>query len=131
MIVVDTNVLAHLFLHGEHADAARRLLRHDPDWVAPFLWRSELRSVLAQRMRATGLVVSVARQLMRLAERWMNGKEYMVRSADVLSLVEQSACSAHDCEFVALAQELNVPLVTTDRQLLDAFGETASDLRSV
>ena len=36
-----------------------------------------------------------------------------------------SHCSAYDCEFVALALELEVPLVTADRQLLRSFPRIA------
>jgi predicted nucleic acid-binding protein len=39
----------------------------------------------------------------------------------VLELASRSGCSAYDCEFVALAQDLEVPLVTNDRQILKAF----------
>ena len=51
MIVVDTNVIAYLFLPGEYTPLAERLLQKDPDWVAPVLWRSELRNVFALYVR--------------------------------------------------------------------------------
>ena len=38
-----------------------------------------------------------------------------------MGLVASSDCSAYDCEFIALAQEHRVPLVTMDRQLLRDF----------
>ena len=56
--------------------------------------------------------------------------EYEVTSYHVLELVKQSTCTAYDCEFVALAQELGVPLVTTDRQILDQFPHTALSLET-
>ena len=37
MIVVDTNVLAYLYLPGEHTATAEALLAHDADWAAPLL----------------------------------------------------------------------------------------------
>lgn len=37
--------------------------------------------------------------------------------------VAQSGCSAYDCEFVALAQYLDVPLVSADRKLRKRFGK--------
>ena len=59
------------------------------------------------------------------AERWLTGHEYSVISHHVLSLAAQSGCSAYDSEFVALAQDLSVPLVTTDRPILKAFPTVA------
>ncbi len=47
MIVVDTNVLASLYLPGEHTTAAEILLTRGPNWAAPILWRSEFRNILA------------------------------------------------------------------------------------
>jgi len=47
--MVDTNVVAYLLLNGPHTAQAEALLAHDPDWVGPPLWRSELRIVLAAR----------------------------------------------------------------------------------
>ena len=46
----------------------------------------------------------------------------------VLDLVGTSPCSAYDCEFVAAAQQLGVPLVTEDRAILDAFPDRAQSL---
>jgi predicted nucleic acid-binding protein len=38
---------------------------------------------------------------------------------------------AYDCEFVALAQYLNVPLVTADKKILREFPEVATSLDSL
>ena len=51
--------------------------------------------------------------------------EYEACSFDVLTLTNQSGCSAYDCELVALSQGLNVKLVTMDRKLAHQFPETA------
>ena len=37
-------------------------------------------------------------------------------------------CSAHDCEFVALAQQIGVKLVTIDTKVLKAFPKHAMAL---
>ena len=41
MIAVGTNVLAYLYLPGQHTAAAELLLEKDTEWAAPILWRSE------------------------------------------------------------------------------------------
>jgi len=51
--------------------------------------------------------------------------QYNVISHRILALAARSRCSAYDCEFVVLAQELGVPLVTTDAQVLQAFPTVA------
>jgi len=45
----------------------------------------------------------------------------------VLSLVASSSCTAYVSEFVVLARALGVPLVTTDKELLENFPATAVD----
>ncbi|NLH43945.1 MAG: type II toxin-antitoxin system VapC family toxin [Planctomycetes bacterium] len=51
-----------------------------------------------------------------------------VASHPVLALAAASACSAYDCEFVALAKDLNLPLVTADKQILTQFPDVAVSL---
>ena len=129
MIVVDTNVIAYLFLPGDHTESARRTLERDPAWTAPLLWRSELRNVLATSLHHGHVRFDEAIAVMNLATEVMAGGEYEVDSGDVLRLVAESPCSAYDCEFVALAQELGVPLVTADRRIRRSFERTAVALQ--
>ena len=125
MIVVDTNVVAGLWLPTTATAASERLLARDPDWAAPLLWRSEFRNVLAGYIRRGALDLSRAARIAEDAERHLSGHEYQVASHEVLQRVTRSPCSAYDCEFVALAEELDVPLLTNDRQVLSAFPSVA------
>jgi predicted nucleic acid-binding protein len=125
VIVVDTNVIAYLLMPGDQTPEARRTLERDAVWAAPLLWRSELRNVLAVALRHRGLALTDALDVMETAATLLAGGEYAVQSAAVLRLAANSRCSAYDCEFVTLAQELDVPLVTADRQVLAEFGGTA------
>jgi predicted nucleic acid-binding protein len=43
----------------------------------------------------------------------------------MLELAHRSGCTAYDCEFVALAEKLELPLVTSDPQILKAFPDQA------
>ena len=128
MIVVDTNVLAYLYLPSEHTAHAEALLRQDAEWTAPVLWRSEFRNILAGYMRRKILTLDQARAMQAEAEGLMAGNEHDVDSARVLELVRDSDCSAYDCEFVALAVQLRCKLVTMDAKLLKAFPEHALPL---
>ncbi len=125
MIVVDSNVLAYLYLPSEYTQQAEDLLETDPDWAAPILWRSEFRNILAGYMRRKTLTFDVAREIQAEAESLLAGCEYEVDSQRVLELVRDSDCSAYDCEFVALALRLGVKLVTLDGKLLRAFPKHA------
>lgn len=121
MIVVDSNVLAYLYLPGEHTPAAEALLEHDPDWASPILWRSEFRNILAGYVRRKDISFEQAVSLQLEAESLLAGCEFEVESKKVLELVRDSDCSAYDCEFIALAMKLNTRLFTMDKKLLRAF----------
>lgn len=125
MIVADTNLLVYLYVQGQRTEESEAVLRRDPTWAAPLLWRSEFRNVLIGLMRKRALLLEEAATIVEEAERWLTGHEYSVISQQVLSLASQSGCSAYDCEFVSLAKDLRVPLVTTDRQILRAFPTVA------
>jgi predicted nucleic acid-binding protein len=121
MIVVDSNVLAYLYLPGDHTVGAENLLEQDPDWAAPVLWRSEFRNILAGYIRRKALTFEQACSLQGEAESLLAGSEFEVDSQLVLELVRDSDCLAYDCEFIALATKLNTRLVTEDKKLLRAF----------
>jgi len=125
VIVVDSNVVAYLYLPGDYTETAEALLEHDSDWAAPLLWRSEFRNILAGYMRRKTLTFEAARDLQLEAESLLAGAEHEVDSRLVLELVRDSDCSAYDCEFVALAMTLGVKLVTMDAKLLKAFPKHA------
>jgi len=125
MIVVDTNIIGYLYLTSEYSTQVEEVLLKDPEWVAPLLWRSEFRSVLALYIRKQILRFEDAVQIMDNAISLMRGGEYEVASLEVLRLIKESRCSAYDCEFVALALDLGIPLITRDKQILEEFPQYA------
>ena len=128
MIVVDTNIIAYLYLPGDRTTDAERLLVVQPKWVAPLLWRSELRNVLALYIRKKQLTFDQAYAIQSEAEALLCDREFEVASFDVLRLAAESSCSAYDCEFVALAMHLQTMLVTADQKLLTRFPAIAIPL---
>jgi predicted nucleic acid-binding protein len=121
VIVVDVNVLAYLLIPGKYTDAAERLLEEDPVWVVPRLWRSEFRNVLATYMRAGQMEMTDASVVFQKAEELVGAEEYEVETLQVLRLCAERKCSAYDCEYIALAEFLDVKLVTKDGKLAKAF----------
>lgn len=128
MIVVDTNILAYLYLPTELSQQAEQLLEREPHWIAPLQWRSELRNVLALYLRKELLALDQAYAVQSEAEALLADAEYEVPSLDVLKLVQESECSAYDCEFVALAKRFNAKLVTADKKILKEFPSIAISL---
>lgn len=125
MIVADTNILTYLLLPTSYSDSVDSLYKMDSDWIAPTLWKSEFRNVLALYLRKKIITLEKALQLQELAESILNGNEYDISSSQILSLADISHCSSYDCEFVALANQLNIPLVTQDKKVLKEFPTTA------
>jgi predicted nucleic acid-binding protein len=125
VIVTDTNLLVYLYIRGQRTAQAEAVLVRDPAWMAPLLWRSEFRNTLAGLVHRRDVDLDDAVRIAHDAERRMGGAEFSVASQLVLQLANRSRCSAYDCEFVALAQDLRVPFVTADRQVLVAFPSTA------
>ncbi|WP_367155181.1 type II toxin-antitoxin system VapC family toxin [Methylomonas sp. HYX-M1] len=128
MIVADTNIISYLFLPTNYSEKASQLFQVDPDWAAPELWRSEFRNVLALYMRQSILSLTEALALQDEAESLMTDREFSLPSVAVMNLVASSTCSVYDCEFVALARQLSITLVTQDKRLLKEFPETAVSL---
>lgn len=128
MIIVDTNILIYLYIQGEHTSSVESLAHIDCTWAAPSLWRSEFRNVLALYLRKKIISLQQALNIIDQAEHLMIENEYQPSSEAVLALVNTSNCSAYDCEFVSLAKQFDVPLITQDKKILAAFPHHTSQL---
>jgi predicted nucleic acid-binding protein len=128
LIVVDTNVIAYFTIPGDMSDLAEAVRANDPVWAAPWLWRSEMRNLLILYERRGLLSIAEIQGYMSDAEELLLGREYRVGSKGVLSLAANSGCTAYDCEFVYLAEELSVSMVTSDKKLLSAFPQVATSM---
>jgi predicted nucleic acid-binding protein len=128
MIVVDVNALAYLWIPGEMTALAERALARDAHWVSSILWRSEFRSILSGYLRRGDLDAETVRRCLDGAESQLAGHEYVVPSSLVMQKVTASKCSAYDCEYVALADDLHTTVVTSDTQVLAQFPGLATSL---
>ena len=130
MIVADTNLIAYFHLPGEHTAIAEQVYKKDSAWVAPYLWRSELRNVLTLNVQRKLIDRDLAIDVMERAQELMAENEYIVRSYQVLELSFQSGCTAYDCEFVALANDLEIPLITFDKKICRKFPKIARSAKN-
>lgn len=125
MIVADTNIISYLLLPSPYSESVDKLYSYDSQWTAPLLWKSEFRNVVTLYLRKGIVSLEKSLQLLDAAESMMTGMEYEIPSSQVLALVAKSSCSSYDCEFIALAHHLDLPLVTQDKKLLREFPKTA------
>jgi len=64
-------------------------------------------------------------EIIKKAEELITEPSFEPSSESVLYLTDYSGMTAYDCEFVAVAQTLEIPLLTYDRRLVKAFPQTA------
>ena len=125
MIVVDANLIGNLFMQSSNSPIAVQVFEKDPDWYTPFLWQSEVRSIVTSYYRHNMITLDRAVQAMEEAHHLMIDHDRFVSSSLVLELVGTSNCTLYDCEYVALAREMNLTLVTFDKQIVRAFSRIA------
>lgn len=127
--MVDTNLIVDLFLRTPNTELARTIARQDDQWHAPLLWRSEFASVLWQHHHSSGLLFDAAIELHRRACSWMDGTEHVPSFDAVLALSFDTEVTPYDCQFVAVARSIGVPLLSHDRRLRRSFPDGVIDPR--
>ncbi len=124
MIVADTNLIGARMIRGDLTDAAFALLEEDDDWRVPKLWRYEILNILATYVKAKRMRREDAESAYAAALEVFAPRERDPSPFTALRIVERFSISGYDATFVALAQELEAPLYTRDRELLCKFPET-------
>ena len=130
MIVADTNLISYLLIDGEKTDLARKVWTIDPKWAMPPLWRSEFLSVLVVAVRAGALKEEQAQILLRRSQVFMSAVEVEPDGERVFKLAVERNISAFDAQFVAVAEELEAPLVTADKRVLANCSDFAISLET-
>lgn len=125
MIVVDSNIIAYLMIPSDRTKEVEKLLLKDSEWITPLLWRSEFRNILTLYMKQSQMSLILAEQTIARAENLLSEREYGVLSSDVLALTYEKSLSAYDAEYVVLAINFGVPLITVDKKLLKEASEYA------
>ena len=130
MIVVDTNVMVHLLMGGEHGPDAALLLQQDPEWAAPVILMSELRNVLLGFVRRGVFVHDHAKAMTDDAAAILGDRLATVSGDQVFDVALECNLTAYDAEFVALARTLSVSLATLDSAILRGAPDVAVSLQN-
>ena len=119
--MVDSNIIVYFYLKGTQTSSAELVFDKDSQWCVPLLWRSEFRSAATQYIKEGTLTLENAIRSFDQAQDLLDKSEYQIQTKTVLELAVKSKLSSYDCEYVSLAKQLNIPLVTTDSDVLKAF----------
>jgi len=120
MIVIDANILIYSLIEGEQSALVHKLREQDSDWRTTALCLHEILNVLATYQRRGVLTLAQCRKLLDHAERFIEVAQSEVEMAAALAIAAKYSITGYDAQYVALAQSLNVPLLTEDRKLRGA-----------
>lgn len=123
MIVADATLVAGFLFPADQFHAEAEAVRDkDADWHCPELVFSEVRSVAMKHRKKGDTLDSVIARCNLIAAAV---SVYRMHSHTVLHAAEEGAIWVYDAEYVALARQLQVKLVTTDEEVRKRFPSVA------
>jgi len=130
MIVVDANILVYSLIEGDYSPLVQKLREKDADWRTAGLCLHEVLNVLAIYQRRGILKPAQCKKLLEHAERFMKVAQCDVKMDMALVVAAKYTITGYDAQYVALAQSLNVPLITEDRKLREAVPGIAVSMQA-
>ena len=124
MIVVDASVMAFLLIDGELTDAVRELHRIDPDWVTPPILNHEMLNILAAVGSAEGNSAAME-GVWRDVRALVASRQQVPDPVRSLRLGVELGISGNEAQYLCLADSLGLPLITQEKNLLQAAPERA------
>lgn len=124
MIVVDCNIILYFLIQGDYTSRVEALQKSQPHWIAPQLWVDEFCNVLCTMQRAKQLTQIQALELTGDALLLIS-ESHEISPERIFTISQQTGCSGYDSQYIALAEDLGVPLYTFDQKILKAAPKTA------
>lgn len=123
MLVVDASCLFEVVAATPGAEAVRRRLAADPDQAAPHIVDVEVFGVIRRERLRGNLDPTAAAQAVEDLETWP-GERFAHRHLLARAWELRETVRGWDAMYVALAEALDAPLLTTDNRLAAASGPT-------
>lgn len=120
--VVDASVAVKWYVDEPQALAARRLMADGVELSVPDLFFAEVGNALAKKCRRGELSATEAGAVAGLLDAFpleVVATQSLFKAGIAIALRQR--CSMFDAIYVALAEELDVPLVTADQSLINAL----------
>ncbi|KAB2639892.1 MAG: type II toxin-antitoxin system VapC family toxin [Verrucomicrobia bacterium] len=118
MIVVDSSVISFLFLEGELTESVKELHRIDSEWITPPILNHEMLNILAV-VGTADQAVAPMEEIWRDLRALLGSRQQVPDPLRSLHLAIELKISGYEAQYVALAQQLNMPLVTEEQRLLE------------
>ena len=128
MLVIDTNIIAPLYVRSARSDAVRKLFAQDQIWRTEPLALIELSNVLITYQRARYITAASARECLNRATAFLQPNLFRVSHEAALDAALRYGTTAYDARFLALAQQLETRLVTEDSKLRTAAPKLTQSL---
>lgn len=129
MIVVDASIVSFLLIEGELTEKARALYRIDSEWITPPILNHEMLAILTEVGSLEGDAATMI-ELWRQVRLLVGSRQQIPDPVRSLRRGVESGISGYDAQYLALAEQLSLPLITEEEALLQAAPGRAVSLRS-
>ena len=131
MVLVDTNIIAPLYVRSARTEAVEELFARDAVWRTEPLALIELSNVLVMYERSRYITAATARDCLNRAAAFLQPQLFRVSHEAALDAALRYGTTAYDARFLALADQLGSRLVTEDARLRAAAPALTQSLAEV
>ena len=131
MVLVDTNVIAPLYVRSARTEAVEELFARDAVWRTEPLALIELSNMLITYERSRYITAATARDCLNRAAAFLQPQLFRVSHQAALEAALDYRVPAYDARFLALADQLGIRLITEDARLRAAASALTQSLAEV
>jgi len=131
MLLVDTNIIAPLYVRSARTEAVEELFARDAVWRTEPLALIELSNVLITYERSRYITAATARDCLNRAAAFLQPHLFRVSHQAALEAALDYRVTAYDARFLALADQLGIRLITEDARLRAAAPALTQSLAEV